>query len=77
MENMKYTYCGYDLYPFSVHERDSYAAMLIVEGYDGTQRGTGVIDYFLNADLACQASINYGIELIDQLIIGLHSTKPA
>lgn len=65
MANLRVSYRGVTMYPVAAYDGGQYAAMLIREDFDGSQRATGVIDYYPTPDAAYQAAIDLGIQLVN------------
>jgi hypothetical protein len=61
------TYKGTVLIPLAAFDDGSYAAMLIVESPDETQRASGVLGNFPTADEACRYAVEYGMAEVDML----------
>ena len=67
MVKAQLTYKGTVLIPLAAFDEGSYAAMLIVETPDESQRASGVLGNFPTADEACRYAVEYGMAEIDML----------
>ena len=65
MVKAQLTYKGTVLIPLAAFDEGSYAAMLIVETPDESQRASGVLGNFPTADEACRYAVEYGMAEID------------
>jgi hypothetical protein len=66
MSNLAITYKGFELIPLAAFDEGSYAAMVIVEQPDRSQRASGVLERFSNPDVACRYAVEYGMAEIDR-----------
>jgi len=62
------TYKGVVLIPLAAFDAGSYAAMVIVETPDESQRASGVLGNFPTADEACRYAVEYGMAEVDRCV---------
>lgn len=70
MSNVAVTYKGFVLIPLAAFDDGAYAAMVIVEQPDQSQRASGVLKRFSNPDAACRYAVEYGMTEIDRRLDG-------
>jgi len=66
MSNLAITYKGFVLIPLAAREAGQYAAMVIIREPDNSERASGVLGHFANANAACQFAIEYGMAQVDR-----------
>ena len=67
MSKVEVAYKGFVLIPLAAFDEGSYAAMVITKTPDQSQRASGILGSFSDADAACRFAVEYGMEQIDQI----------
>ena len=67
MSRVEVAYKGFVLIPLAAFDEGSYAAMVITKTPDQSQRASGVLGSFADADAACRFAVEYGMAQIDQI----------
>ncbi|QIE29885.1 hypothetical protein SBC1_76430 (plasmid) [Caballeronia sp. SBC1] len=68
MSKVAVTYKGFFLTPLAAFDEGSYAAMVIVERPDHSEKASGVLGHFANPDAACRCAVEYGMAEIDRVV---------
>lgn len=66
MSKVAVTYKGFVLIPLAAFDEGSYAAMIIIEQPDRSQRASGILERFSNPDAAYRYAIECGMAEIDR-----------
>jgi hypothetical protein len=67
MSKVEVAYKGFVLIPLAAFDSGSYAAMVITKQPDQSQRASGILGNFADADAACQYAVEYGMAQIDKI----------
>jgi hypothetical protein len=65
MSKGRIVYRGFVLTPLAAFDEGSYAALLIVEKPDESERASGVLGHFADAEEARRFAVEYGVAAID------------